>query len=401
MNASEVTRFYSLEKGLGTGRIRISLLFRPVEAKLPPNLLGFDTGTIDIRSITVHDAHMDLSRCEIRVKTTTGESEERISYKAMDHRPDSTPFAWVPDGGTQLPVRQRYPAALLVSFCDKSTFNFKSSGGRKALAVFWLRDIVDRAEGAPVECMLWRARDGDYSRLKRNYVPPDGDLSYWDSDREGVECVGRVRLDLVFRPGIAEKHYEMLGGHGARKRSSWDEYDRQKTGGLRENVGETTNVGNQDRAVADADLHEAADRTDTEGGVDASRVDSDKPDVCEALEEDRAANTTVPADEVEVVESPEESDTEASARGTGSIGCVDGHESDRGEDDLKPKRSLVGKIQDWRQHERELHRDHRGVMQAKPMRTAEWIKDNVKDGVHNARDRFKMKARQPDVETEV
>ena len=65
------------------------------------------------------------------------------------------------------------------------------------------------------------------------------------------------------------------------------------------------------------------------------------------------------------------------------------------------KRSLVGKVKDWRQHEKELHRDHRGIMQAKPVRTAEWIKDNVKDSVHNAKDHFKMKSRQPDVETEV
>ncbi|KAM5531360.1 hypothetical protein V8D89_006496 [Ganoderma adspersum] len=405
VNASEVTRFYSLEKGLGTGRIRISLLFRPVEAKLPANLLGFDTGTIDIRSISVHDPRMDLSRCEVRLKTTTGEAEETISCKAMDHCPESTTLTWVPDGGTQLPVRQRYAAALLVSFREKSTFNFKGSGGRKALAVLWLRDVVDRAEGAPVECALWRARDGDYSRLKRNYVPRDGDLACWDSDREEVECVGRVRLDLVFWPGVAEKHYEMLDGHGARKRTSRDEYDRQKTGGLRENVGEMTHVENQDTVAVAADheqdLHEVTDKTRTGGGVDASVGDSDNPSACETLEEDRAANTTVPADEVEVIESPEESDTEAGARGTGSTGDFDGHENDRVEDDLKPKRSLVGKIKDWRQHERELHRDHRGVMQAKPMRTAEWIKDNVKDGVHSARDRFKMKTLQPDVETEV
>ena len=63
VNASEVTRFYSLEKGLGTGCTRISLLFRPIEAKLPPNLLGFDTGTLEIRSISVHGVYIDLSCC--------------------------------------------------------------------------------------------------------------------------------------------------------------------------------------------------------------------------------------------------------------------------------------------------------------------------------------------------
>ena len=55
--ASQNTRFHSIEEGLGYGRIRISLLFRPVEAKLPPNLLGFDTGTLVINDISAKLEH--------------------------------------------------------------------------------------------------------------------------------------------------------------------------------------------------------------------------------------------------------------------------------------------------------------------------------------------------------
>ena len=218
MNASEVTRCYSLEKGLGSGRIRISLLFRPVEAKLPPNLLGFDTGLLEVRDVSTKSDQVDLSKCEVRLKITTGEAEEKVSRKTAERRDGMT--VWAPDSPTKIPVRQRYAAALLVSFRDTS--GFKSSG-RKALGVLWLRDIVDRAEGGgegggPVEIALWRVKDGDYSRLKINYVPPSGDLSYWDSDGEKVERIGSVFLDLVFWPGIEEKHYEMLNGQGARKR---------------------------------------------------------------------------------------------------------------------------------------------------------------------------------------
>ncbi|KAI1792363.1 hypothetical protein LXA43DRAFT_972528 [Ganoderma leucocontextum] len=413
VNASEVTRFYSLENGLGTGRIRISLLFRPIEAKFPPNLLGFDTGTLDIRSISVHDAALDLSHCEVRIKITTGGPEEKISYKTIDRCPDSSTrtLVWTPNSGTKLPVRQRYAAALLVSFRDKSAF--KSSAGRKALAVLWLRDVVDRAEGAPVECALWRAGGGDYSRLKSSYVPPDGDLSYWvsDSDREKVDCVGRVRLDLSFWPGIAEKHYEMLDGHGARKRSSRDEYDRQKTGGLREKVGEMSvqtraplgghrSMENQDMAEGEdhgQDPREQMTDTTRTGGS-ANVFESDSQDVLKVTE-DHGVDTTVSPREVQV----EGRDSEADAHGTTTSDGQDGHHSNVDEEggETVSKRSLIGRAKDWRQHEKELHRDHRGVMQAKPMRTAEWIKDSVKDGVHTAKDRFKMKARHPDVETEV
>ena len=40
-------------------------------------------------------------------------------------------------------------------------------------------------------------------------------------------------------------------------------------------------------------------------------------------------------------------------------------------------------------------------MQAKPVRTAVWMKDKVEAGVHSVKDRFSMEAQQPDVETEV
>ena len=65
------------------------------------------------------------------------------------------------------------------------------------------------------------------------------------------------------------------------------------------------------------------------------------------------------------------------------------------------RKGVVGRLKEWKDHEKELARDHRGVMQTKPVRTAEWIKDNIEDGAHAVKSRFSMKARQPDVETEV
>jgi hypothetical protein len=42
--SSQVTRWYPLDGGVGFGRIRISLLFRSIETRLPPNQLGWDVG---------------------------------------------------------------------------------------------------------------------------------------------------------------------------------------------------------------------------------------------------------------------------------------------------------------------------------------------------------------------
>lgn len=400
MNASEVTRCYSLEKGLGTGRIRISLLFRPVEAKLPTNLLGFDTGTLEVRDVSTKSDGVDLSKCEVRMKITTAEAQEKISRKVAERKGDK--MNWAPDSPAKLPVRGRYAAALLVSFRDTS--GFKTSG-RKALGVLWLRDLVDRAEG-PFEIALWRAMDGDYSRLKLNYVSPDGDLSYWDSDQERVERVGSIFLSVVFWPGIAEQHYEMLNGQGGQKRSSWDEYDRQKNAGFRDAVGDSAVKAPQDlQAQASHGIRERdgeggerdgrTDKTLTQGPVDTQRGKDAK---AKEDEEGHGANTTVSADSVQV-DSDADAEHDQLARDRNGGDESGGARSESVGDG--EKYGIVGKVKAWRQHEKELHRDHRGIMQAKPMRTAVWIKDNVEDSAHAVKDRFKMKARQPDIETEV
>jgi len=43
-NSSQVTKLYAMQDGVGFGRVNISVLFRSVEAKLPRNYLGWDTG---------------------------------------------------------------------------------------------------------------------------------------------------------------------------------------------------------------------------------------------------------------------------------------------------------------------------------------------------------------------
>jgi hypothetical protein len=48
--SSQVTRWYPLDGGIGFGRIRISLLFRSVETRLPLNQLGWDVGTFEFTS---------------------------------------------------------------------------------------------------------------------------------------------------------------------------------------------------------------------------------------------------------------------------------------------------------------------------------------------------------------
>lgn len=411
VNASQLTRFYSIEEGLGYGRIRISLLFRLVEAKLPPNLLGFDTGTLELRDISVKpdadNTSLDLTKCELRIKTSKSDGSEKMARKTARRRNDGS-VVWVHQPGDDsdvnavMPVRQRYGSALLLSFKDATASSgLKRTSGRHALAVLWLRDVVDNVSG-PVRIALWQAKNGDFSRLKLNYVPPDGDLAYWDSDRENVRRVGTVEMDLKFVPGISERHRKMLDGGGSSQKEAWDAFTRERAGGLRDAVGEMQVRGDEASASEEEGRKEGDVGRGESGGAEAKVVAGDQSEgttdgpVDAAAGDSRAGddgssrpdmNTMVSTDAVENLS-------------LGSKSTEEDEQQDGG-DGGEEKKGLMQKVKEWKENEADLHRDHRGIKQLKPARTAEWIKDNVEEGAHAVKERFSMRSRKPDVETEV
>ena len=282
------------------------------------------------------------------MKTTRSRSDEKFSRKNAERCEDGT-ILWKSDGTnlTRIPVRMRYGTALLLSFKESSGAIGIKRSGPKALAVLWLRDITDNDEQT-VELPLWTMTDGDYSALKQNYVPPDGSLDAWNEDGNKVKLVGSVWVHLLFKPGLSDLHHDQME-YGTRKKEAWEAYTREQAGGLRDSVG----------GLGDSDTNPQSQ-----------------------------VNTVVSSESVENVDPGGRlhEHTEDDNSGTSSRGS---------------KKGLTREIRAWRQGEKDLHQDHRGIMQMKTARTAEWVKDNVEEGIHRVKDRFAMKTRKPDVETEV
>lgn len=346
MHASEITRFFPLESGLGYGSARVSVLFRPVKATLPPNLLGFDVGTLIVRKVNVTPSGDDresvistLQSCEVKFKTSS--SSDKFSRKASN-RDNNGDIVWhAEEEPLVLPVHQRYSSALIMTF--KNTHGL--GVGKEGMAVLWLRDVVDN-EDKSNECALFKSNE--YSRLKQNYVPPDGDLRLWNQGAEGYKRIGTVRVELTFQPGIAESHEKVMNTHDPAQKRVWDEVDRRDTVGLQEKVGEQGGGG---KATPGPNTEVDEGDVKVEEGTDGPYADD---------------------------QGEEESDT-SDNEGTG----------------------LMAKLRKWKQHEKELHQQHRGIMQVKPARTAKWLGNNIEEVGHKVKDRFRMKSRQPDVETEV
>jgi hypothetical protein len=70
-NTSQFTRWFPLVGGLGWGRIRISLLWKPIDIVLPPKISGYEIATMQIKSFT----STDLSKLSDRPISVVLETE--------------------------------------------------------------------------------------------------------------------------------------------------------------------------------------------------------------------------------------------------------------------------------------------------------------------------------------
>ncbi|KAL5494884.1 hypothetical protein ACEPAI_346 [Sanghuangporus weigelae] len=354
VNASEVTRFFPIETGLGHGSVRVSVLFRPVQVKLPPNLLGFDAGTLVIRKITAMPfgesaQHLvsELKSCEVKLKVSA--SSDKVSKKDAERKGGTV--VWNEERPSEIPVRQRYGSALTVKFKESRALKSNKLG----MAIVWLRDIVDN-EDTTIDIALFQVEN--YDRLRQNYVPPDGNLDSWETSREEVTRIGTVQLDLTFKPGLSTAHRKSMDTSEPKQKRLWEEVDRRDSVGLQEQA------GHHEDGIA---VEEENTEVDQKDAHDESQVDEHEVD---------GLNGRQDLTELE----------------------AEGSDEDDGSDEGK---GLMRKLKDWKKHEKELHRQHRGIMQSKPARTAEWIKGNVEETGQKVKNRFRMKSRQPDVETEV
>lgn len=114
----QVTRWYPLDGGVGFGRIRISLLFRAIETRLPPNMLGWDVGTFEFTSdriLALNYSH------HAKIKMRTGGSVGKIPRTGAHRLPEGDGYYWDTSSqdkkkAVRLPVKYRYRSPVVFEF---------------------------------------------------------------------------------------------------------------------------------------------------------------------------------------------------------------------------------------------------------------------------------------------
>lgn len=227
LTSSQSTRWYPLDGGIGFGRIRISLLFRSVELKLPPSHLSFgEIGTFEFLSDTIRAFKLDGTH-RAKLKLRTGGSSAVIKTDKCTKTEDGS-LSWnvteqtsiKNDDGTtstdvtsriRLPVRYRYRSPLF--------FEFHLSGKRHAdtFASIWLQDLIDLKE-EDFDIPIWRCNNG--LRLSQNYIT---EANYREVPDLQIEEIGRLRFRGRFKPGTDRDHLKFVSDNDSRETiESWE-----------------------------------------------------------------------------------------------------------------------------------------------------------------------------------
>lgn len=206
--SSQVTRWYPLDGGIGFGRIRISLLFRSIETRLPPQMLGWDVGTFEFRSSRILALNYQNSpKIRLRTGGSSGKLPRAHAHKLEEG--DGYYFDLEEQDGrdnVRLPVKHRYRSPIV--------FEFHIAKKRKAdaYAVIWLQHFIDN-EDADINIPIWTTAHP--ARLTQNYITEKNCEK--EPGLEDLKEVGRLQFRARFKAGTDESHANFATDNDSRE----------------------------------------------------------------------------------------------------------------------------------------------------------------------------------------
>jgi len=207
---SQVTRWYPLDGGIGFGRVRISLLFRAIETRLPPNMLGWDVGTFEFTS----DRILALNyHSNTKLKMRTGGSVGQISRTQCRKLSEGDGVYWdiaKKDGknNVRLPVKFRYRSPVVFEF------HVTGKRGATAYAMIWLHELVDNTP-VGINIPIWTTKNG--ARLTQNYITEENIKAKEVPGLEDLQEIGRLQFRCQFKAGTDDDHERFVVDNNTRE----------------------------------------------------------------------------------------------------------------------------------------------------------------------------------------
>lgn len=316
---TQVMGFWPLSGGIGSGRIRISLVWRSVTLQAPRNLLGWQYGTLDVQPVvTGVGLPEDLRGAKLSFRTNIGSGKMHAEGSAdADGNPTWTTKS---HKDVALPVHQRYGSCFSIAFRDKKRF----LGDRTAaFCVLWLKDIVDEEE-TELELPVWK---GDFKRAVSNCL-----------DEAGERC-GTLKLRVTFWAGMVSEIHILQHQIRSRLTDMFQGSAHARFANSSQHLKQVVEVIDTARDNLDVD------KLERQAGIIDAGDDSSDSDLSSGDEDDMLA-----------ARSPE-SRSRKDRRSMSRTSLPDGSAGD--------KQSFLDQARDYKRRAKTLHRQHRGIMQWK------------------------------------
>ncbi|GJE96327.1 C2 domain-containing protein [Phanerochaete sordida] len=230
-NASEVTRLFSLQEGVGYGRANISFMFRQVATPLPRTLLGWETGTLEVlKEIRIEPAEgfkgFDTKKLEIVV------TDDSYKVPSSAARAEGGCVVWDPPvEKVRLPVYNRYSSAVVFEI---------GSGGIGPLgadcdfiAACWFKDVPDDEE---TQIRVPVIKSPHLKQLRQNYINDQTKQTH------EYEIVGWLTATVVLDSGLDPDHEDYQQTQPEKHR--YEAYDRVE--GQAQIAERTAQIANKD-----------------------------------------------------------------------------------------------------------------------------------------------------------
>lgn len=358
---SQVMESYPLVGGIGYGRARISMVWRSVDLQLPRELLGWNYGTLEIkcpvRAKCLDSGNKDQSFTQHRIKLRT--ALMRAKMQPAGNGNDGSAGEWKPKRDKKsvfLAVRKRYASPLIIEF-RKSSLGPDST---PAFAVFWLKDIPDEEEKT-VSVKVWKGGKENFQRATSSYG--------YEGFEENEQPLGEIELTMKFWSGLSGYHKNYANkGRNTDVRNVMEVLDTANDEGQVESGSEDDSSGDSDSS-AELSPSNSRNHRKLRAHTNDTSSDSDSDDGAEDQHPSKKLAKTPLSKAKDVVT---------------SLVDVDGHN-----DASDGERGARAQVRDYKDHHKQLHRKHRGVMQWKGARTLDWMAGKAKRSKDRVGDVFK------------
>ncbi|MCO5596105.1 hypothetical protein L7F22_050165 [Adiantum nelumboides] len=404
-STSQATTVFPLAGGVGRGHLRVSLLFRPIQAlSRHKEKLGWDIGTMRILSslnaseiVDGQEGANTLSSASIRARTLAGQhriSSRRAKYTDKREKGEVEWYLRKEEFPVKVPVRRRYATPYVIEFRTYSALGLHKT---IAMCIVWMQDVADD-EIIDYKLPIWRATEGgDFHRLLQNY---HNFRKEEEAHRLGVERMGYLQVKMQFKSGVGKIHtkFESVNPDAKCVMDAW----RACTSvGLRSVMGDFSDMRWNTKGMPMDEVRESRDLGQEKGRPGHLRQRSSASARSSKSKSSTNMNESASEDESE--------DEERRERRVPVEGEQSESESDDGEEDEENtigeeinEESILDKLRNWKDERKELHRQHKGLKQYKGVRTAAWIGRGIRDRGSRAANSLTLQDRRAgQVETEL